>query len=139
MAGIGTRKLKIEVDGNAYTDAVSNARYTTGAGDTDFLTFAAADAGGNREYRLQGTAVQDAAVDSLWDYIWSHAGEEVPVTLMPYGNAVPTATQPHFEATAVVTEPDGDLLGGEANASTTARMTVEINWPLTGKPTKVIA
>lgn len=140
MAGpIGTRKLKIEVDGNEHTGAVSNARFTTGAGDTDFLTFAAADAGGNREYRLQGTAVQDTTTDSLWDEIWSNLGVEVPVTLMPYGNATPSVTEPHFEATAVITEPDGDLLGGEANASTTARMTIEINWPLTGKPTKVTA
>ena len=53
--------------------------------------------------------------------------------------AAPSATEPHFEGTAVISEPDGDLLGGEANASSTARMTVEISWELTGKPTMVIA
>lgn len=137
MAGIGTRKVKIEVDGTERTAEMSNARFTSGEGDTDFLTFADAAAGGNRKYRFQGTAVQDAETASLWREIWDNAGDEVTVTLMPYGNAVPSLTEPHFEGTAVIAEPDGDLLGGEANASSTARMTVEINWQLTGKPTMV--
>lgn len=137
MAGIGTRKVKIEVDGTEYTAEMSNARFTSGAGDTDFLTFADAAAGGNREYRFQGTAVQDAAAGSLWRQIWDNAGDEVTVTLMPYGNAAPSITEPHFEGTAVIAEPDGDYLGGAANVSSTARMTVDISWELTGKPTMI--
>lgn len=138
MAGIGTRKVKIEVGGVERTAEMSNARFTSGAGDTDFLTFADAAAGGNREYRFQGVAVQDAEAASLWREIWDNAGDEVTVTLMPYGNAAASATEPHFEGTAIVSEPDGDLLGGEANASSTARMTVDINWELTGKPTMIV-
>ena len=41
--------------------------------------------------------------------------------------------------TANVREPNGTLIGGEADASTTKRMTVEVEWPLTAKPTKIIA
>ncbi len=41
--------------------------------------------------------------------------------------------------TAVITEPDGPLLGGEADKSTTAKMIVEGEWPLTAKPVKVTA
>lgn len=137
MAGIGTRKVKIEVDGTEYTASMSNARFTSGEGDTDFLTFAQAAVGGSRAYRFQGVAVQDAASGSLWRKIWDSAGDEVTVTLMPYGNATPSVGEPHFEGTAIISEPDGDFLGGEANASSTARMTVEISWELTGKPTMV--
>lgn len=139
MAGIGTRLLTLEVDGTAATDQVSVAKITTGAADSDFVTFAQAAAGGSRQYNLEITAVQDAVADTLWDLIWTVPGTEVDFTIAPYGNAVPSPAQPHFTGTAVVAEPDGDLVGGEADVSTTARMTVSVVWPLTGKPTRVTA
>ena len=43
------------------------------------------------------------------------------------------------EGTVTIQEPDGDLLGGEANASTSAKFTVEVSWPFTAKPTRVTA
>lgn len=139
MAAIGTRKLKIEIDGTEHTAVVSNARITSAESDSDFLSFADAAAGGARDYALALTLAQDAATGSLWTEIFDNAGTDVPITLMPYGNAVATTAEPHFEATATITEPDGDLLGGEANASNTAKMTVEVAWPLTAKPVKVTA
>lgn len=139
MAAIGTRKLKIEVDGTEYTAVVSNARITTAESDSDFVSFADAAAGGARDYALALTLAQDAAASSLWTMIWAEAGTEVPVTVMPYGNTTPTATEPHFEGTVTIQEPDGDLLGGEANASTSAKFTVEVSWPFTAKPTRVTA
>lgn len=137
MAAIGTRKLQVEIDGVEHSASVSNARFTAGASDSDFTSFADAAGGGSRTYRLEGTAVQDAATGSIWALIWDAAGTQVPITLMPYGNALPSVTEPHFTATAIITEPDGDLLGGEANASGTAKMTVDFSWELTAKPTKV--
>lgn len=139
MAAIGTRLMKIEVDGTDFTAQVSSARITSGEGDTDFVTFADAAAGGAREYRLEFTAVQDAETGTLWDEVFSNAGDTVPVTLMPYGNATPTTAEPHFEMSAIISEPDGDLIGGEADASATARMTIECSWVLTGKPVKTTA
>lgn len=139
MAAIGTRKFKLEVDGTEHTAEVSNVRVTSGASDSDFTSFADAAAGGARDYNLVITMTQDAAASTLWSSIWSDVGTDVPVTLMPYGNAVPSATEPHYEATATIQEPDGDILGGEANTSKTAKMTVEVTWPLDGKPTPVIA
>lgn len=139
MAAIGTRKMKIEIGGTDYTGVISNARITTGEGDSDFVTFADADAGGNRQYNLALTFAQDAADTSLWSKLWDDTGDDVTFTLMPYGNATPSVTEPHFEGTATVTEPDGDILGGEANASNTAKMTVEVAWPCTAKPTRVTA
>ena len=139
MAALGTRLLKIEVDANDVTAQVSAARIVSGESDTDFVTFANAAAGGAREYRLEFTAVQDAATGTLWDEVFSNAGDTVPVTLMPYGNTTPSMTEPHFTMSAVITEPDGDLLGGDADASATARFTIDCSWVLTGKPVKVTA
>lgn len=137
MAGIGTRLLELEIGGESVSAEISKAVITSGEGDTDFVTFADARAGGKREYRLDLTIVQDAETGSLWDKIWSAAGTTVPFSVNPYGNEVPSTTQPHFSGNATITEPDGDLIGGEADASTTARFTVEVSWVLDAKPTKV--
>lgn len=137
MAGLGTRLLELTIGGEDVTAEVSKAVIVSGEADSDFVTFADAAAGGKREYRLEFTAVQDAETGSLWDKIWSAAGTTVPFVLMPYGNEIPSTTQPHFSGNVTVTEPDGDLIGGEADASTTARFVIEGSWVLDAKPTKV--
>jgi hypothetical protein len=140
MAGpLGTRLLKLEIDGEAVTAQVSRSVLTSGEADSDFVTFADAAAGGARQYNLEFTAVQDLTTGTIWDKIWTAAGSSVAGTLMPHGNATPSATEPHYEFTCVVTEPDGDFLGGEANASTSARFTFEGVWPLEAKPVKVVS
>jgi hypothetical protein len=140
MAGpLGTRLLKLEIDSVTVTAQVSKAVITSGEADSDFVTFADAAAGGARQYNLEFTAVQDTTTGTIWDKIWTAAGTTVTGTLMPYGNTTPSPTEPHYDFSCVVTEPDGDFLGGEANASTTARFTFEAVWALTGKPTKVTA
>lgn len=129
----------MEIDGTDHTAVVSNARITSNPSDSDFTTFADAASGGSREYRLEFTAVQDPETGTLWDEVWTNSGDTVPFTLMPEGNATPTATQPHFEGNAVISEPDGDLLGGEANSSSTSRFTFEAAWVCTAKPTRTVA
>lgn len=137
MSALGTRALTVTVGGTDYTAEVSKAVIVSGPSDSDFTTFADAASGGAREYRLEFTAVQDAESGSLWDEVFSNAGTSVAFVLMPYGNVSPTVTQPHFTGNATITEPDGDFIGGEANSSTTARMTFECSWVLDAKPTKV--
>jgi len=141
MAAIGTRKLKFTVGTPPveYTMDVSRVEVTSGETDSDFVSFADAAAGGGRDYALEFTAVQDATTGSLWDEVWSHAGDEVAVTMMPYGNAVATAAEPHFDMNAIISEPDGTILGGEADASATAKMTFECEWKLTAKPDRVVS
>lgn len=136
MAITGTRKLKIEVDGDEYTAEISNCRFTSAAGDSDFTTFEDAANGGGRQYQLVGTAGQDPAADSFWDLVYSQVGADLPVTLMPEGNAIPSPTQPHFTSTATISEPDGDFIGGEANASTTAKFTFDFAFDCT-RPVRV--
>lgn len=140
MAAIGTRKLKIQVGTPPveYNMDVSRAEVTSGETDSDFVSFADAAAGGGRDYALEFTAVQDATTGSLWDEVWTNAGTEVPVVLVPYGNDIASASEPHFEMNAIISEPDGTILGGEADASATAKMTFECEWKLTAKPDRVV-
>lgn len=139
MTALGTRLLTLEVASDIMTAQVSNCRITGAAADSDFVSFADAASGGSRERRLEFTASQNMEEGSLWDYMWNHAGETVAVTIRPAGGTVASATQPHFVGNVVIEEPDGDLLGGEANSSTTAKFTWEGSWPFTAKPTRVIA
>lgn len=140
MAAIGTRKLQFQVGTPPveYTMDVSRVEVTSGETDSDFVSFADAAAGGGRDYVLAFTAVQDCATGTLWNEVWSNAGDEIAVVMLPYGNAVASATEPHFEMNAIISEPDGTILGGEADASATAKMTFECEWKLTAKPTRVV-
>lgn len=137
MTAVGTRLLTLTVEGSSYTDEAAVAKVTSGAADSDFLTFADAAAGGSRQYNLEVNLVQDLEAGTLWRMIWDSPGTEVDFVIAPYGNAVASPTQPHVAGTAVVAEPDGDLIGGQADTSTTARMAVTAVWKCTGKPTLV--
>ncbi|MGH3499954.1 MAG: hypothetical protein ACRDQA_03480 [Nocardioidaceae bacterium] len=83
------------------------------------------------------TLAQDHSDTSLLSIIWDQAGDEVGGVYAPYGNEDPSTMQPHYSFTAIVSEPDGDYLGAEADKSTTAVATTEVEWKLTGKPTKI--
>ena len=141
MAALGTRALVFRVGSTPtdYSSSVSNVRVTSAESDSDFISFADAAAGGARDYALAITMVQDPASTSLWELIWTSAGTDVPYEVWPNGRPVsgtPSATQPKYSGTCSIREPDGDLLGGEADASTTARFLTEVEWPLTARPTK---
>lgn len=138
MPVIGTRKLKLKVGATDFTDAVSDVRITAGEKDSDFISFADAALGGARDYALKLTMRQDTAAASLWYYIWGSAGTDVAVEVWPNGGTVASVTNPKITGTVTITEPDGDLIGGEANASNTAVFTSEVEWKFTAKPTLVV-
>lgn len=139
MARVTPRLIALEVDTVDRSDEVSKAEIISAAKSSDFTSFAEARSGGGREYSLAMTAAQDHASATLWDLIWTGAGTEVDGVYAPYGNVTPSVSQPHYGFTAVVAEPDGRMLGGEANSSTTAVATIDVVWALTGKPTKITA
>jgi hypothetical protein len=139
MSAIGTRSLTLSIDGDDVTAEVSTATITSGDSKADFVSFADAAAGGSREYGLNLKFIQDATNTSLWNQVWSHAGEDIAVIVRPYGNIAASATQPFFEGTVTISEPDGTLLGGDADASTSARFIVEVTWIFTAKPLRVTA
>lgn len=139
MATAGTRLLTISVGGTEYNMQVTSSKVTSGAADADNTTFSEAAAGGSRLYKLALTLLQDHATGTLWDKIWASAGSSAAVIVRPYGNTTPTVAQPHYTGNVTITEPDGDLIGGQANASPTARWTVDVEWEFASKPTKVTA
>lgn len=144
MPALGTRRLKLFVDSTEYTSSVSNVRIVTGESESDFVDFAAAAAGGARDYKLAVTLAQDTSATSLWYMLWAEAGTDVTYEVWPNGQnstapTTPTTTYPKFHGTLTLVEPDGDFLGGEADPSNTARFTTEVELPLTAKPTLATA
>lgn len=139
MPDVNTRHCVLIVDALDCSSEVSRAEVTSAESDSDFVSFTQAAAGGARDYALAATMKQNTSTGTLWDIVWSQGGEDVPVEVWPNGKPVggtPTLTQPKFTGTVTVKDPDGVLLGGEANASTTARQVTEIEWLFTAKPTK---
>lgn len=137
MAALGTRLLKVKVGSTEYTAEVSKCEVVAGPADSDFTSFADAATGGAREYKLEIVAKQDLATGSLWRNVWTAAGTTIAVKVNPYGNATATATEPHYTGNVTITEPDGTLIGGEANSSTSARMTFAVSWVFAAKPAEV--
>lgn len=139
MAALTARSLKITVEGAEYNTQVFASTVNSDEAEQDAVTFAEAAAGGSRAYVLAITLTQDMAEDTLWSMIWDSPGMDVDVVMMPYGNAAPSLSQPHFSMTASVREPDGELLGGEADPNPLTRWTTEVEWPLLAKPVKITA
>jgi len=121
------------------SDEVSKVEITSAASDSDFQSFLESRSGGARDYAIELTIAQDHASATLWDTIWTGAGTTVTGKYAPYGNATATVSQPHYTFSAVVSEPDGRLMGGESNSNTRAVATVDLKWALTAKPVKVTA
>lgn len=134
MPVLGTRKLILKVAATTFTDSVSDVRIVAGEKDSDFISFADALAGGARDYTLKMTMKQDTSASSLWYYAWNSAGTDVAVSIWPNGGVARSATTPEITGTVTIVEPDGDFLGGEANASNTAVFTTEVEWKFTAKP-----
>lgn len=134
---VGTRKLVLKVESTDMSDAVKFAAVTSKKADGGFGSFAEARAGGPRQYFLKLTLKQDTDTGSLHDFIWAHFGEEVDIEVWPHGGTTSGASTPKYTGTCIVGEPDGELLGGEANESTAARFQTEVEWQFTAKPTKV--
>jgi hypothetical protein len=139
MAALTARSLTITVDGTEFAAQVFAASVDADDAESDSVTFAEAAAGGARAYTLAITLTQDMAASTLWTMIWDQAGEDVPVVMKPYGNVAPSVGQPHFTMTVSVREPNGTIIGGEADANPLTRFNVEVEWPLLSKPIRVVA
>jgi hypothetical protein len=137
MTQVNKRHAVLLVDAVEYTNAVSTAKITSAETDSDFVPFSVAASGGGRDYFLAMTLVQDPAADSLWDLMWSQGGADLEFELWPNGmpeGGIASASQPRFMGTATVKDPDGDVLGGDADPSPSARQVSEVEWQCTEKP-----
>lgn len=100
----------------------------------DVTTFYdASQPGGARQFFFNLSGVQSTDEESMWTYIWDHAGEEVAFTYAPHGNATASVSQPHF--TGLVKIGPRPKIGGEA--SRTGAYTFDSRWDVTGTPVRV--
>lgn len=113
---------------------LSKCEFHSAEADIEFVSFQEAREGGARTYTAQLTIAQDHATGTLWREIWDNAGATISGIYQPYGNVTPTAAQPHYTFDAVISEPDGLLMGGEGTTSTRAVASVEVEWELEAKP-----
>lgn len=133
---LGTRSLKIKIGTTEFNTDVSNCRIIVGDSDADFMSFYDASTGGAKDFTLGFTATQDPAdTTSIWRLVFDSAGTTAAVSVNPYGGTTASASTPLVKGTVVVSYPDGDLLGGDADASSSARFTTDYEWKFTAKPT----
>lgn len=143
MSAVSPRLLVLELGATgAETDRsaeLSKIEFHSAEADVEEVTFEEARAGGARDYTAQLTIRQDHATGTLWREIWDNAGSTLSGIYNPHGPAVtvPTAELPFFGIKAVVSEPEGLFMGGEATTSVRARGSVEVEWALEEKPTEI--
>lgn len=137
MVGVDKRSLELTINDIDVIAQISTGKITSGEAAASFVTFWDAKQGGKREYKLVATGVQDLGTGTFWDLVWSHAGETVEFYMRPYGSVDVSAATPHFAGQVTIKEPDGDLIGGDADADVSARQTIDVEWVCTGKPIKI--
>jgi hypothetical protein len=136
MSAIGTRLLKIKIGATEYTAQVTKCVIAPVNADGP-VTFAEAAAGGAKAWQLQFTALQDPDATTLWRTLWASAGSTVAVVVNPGGQTPATVAAPFFSGNAVVSQPDGPFIGGDADPSVSNRNTFDAVFTFTAKPTEV--
>ncbi|QKY80421.1 major tail protein [Microbacterium phage PoRanda] len=102
--------------------------------DADVVTFEDAAEGGGRQFYLRGSAIQSTDTAAFWRYVWENSGEEnVPYTIAPHGNAVPSESEPHFVGTLTIGPKP--TIGGEASTDPKSAFTFDYEFPIDGEPT----
>ncbi len=121
--------LKIGTPGTDYWADLSSWKISNDDADKDVTTFEDAAAGGSKQFKLSGTAIQSTATGSFWRYAWENTGTDAAFTIAPHGNEVATEDQPHVIGTVTIgAKPD---LGGDAG---TGAYTFDFEWNITGTP-----
>lgn len=127
----GTKlKLTLGTPGLDYWADLTTWKVTNEDADKDVTTFEDAAAGGSKQYKLTGTAIQSTATGSFWRYVWENTGVDAAFTISPNGNEAPTADQPQLIGTLTIgAKPD---LGGDAG---TGAYTFDFEFNIVGVPT----
>jgi len=107
-------QLALEFGGTDYwADATSVVLDNEDAGAA--TTFEDASLGGARKFFFTISAIQSTTASSFWNYVWANTGEVVAYTYAPWGNATPTADQPHFTGTVKIGAKPA--IGGDAGVN----------------------
>lgn len=126
------KSLSLKVGTTEYNADLTSAVLQNEEADDDATTFADLSAGGGVQWFFEVEGVSDYGTGSLWKFLWESAGDsDVAFVFAPYGNLVPSATQPHFTGTlSLGAKPP---VGGTANEV----FTFESRWDVNGEPTMV--
>lgn len=128
------KSLSITVDAVEYNMDLTSIVLQNEEADDDATTFADLATGGAVQWFFEIEAVSDYSASSLWSFLWTSAGDsDVAFVFKPYGNATPTASQPHFTGTFNVGSKPA--VGGTANEVFTFEARLDVN----GEPVKVVA
>jgi hypothetical protein len=134
IAGNKLPVLTLGSPGASYAADVISWLIENEEADSDVITFEDAASGGTRQFKLTGSAVQSTAALSFWRYVWENTGDTaVPYTIAPHGNAVATASQPHFVGTLTIGAKPS--IGGEASTSASSAFTFDYEFDIDGIPT----
>lgn len=138
---IGTRATEFFLDSTDFTSEVATVILMSQENPDGFASFADALAGGVRRYKIKLKIRQDTDTAALWYYMWSELGTTKTYTFWPNGGSDtgPSATYPSFSGSLIISEPNGDILGGQSNPSATAVNATEVEWECTAKPTLAVA
>lgn len=128
------KQIVFSVEGVSYVEDATSIVLTHEEADDDEVTFADAAAGGAYEWKMAITAIQATDAVSLHTFFWAHAGEEVDFIFAPHGNAVASATQPHYLGTIQLSKKLPDV-GGDADSTWTFEMELDVVGALTKKVT----
>lgn len=124
------KSLSLTINSIEYNMDCTSIEFVSEDADQDDITFAEVGGPGEKDWFMDVTAIQEFATGSLWRYVWDNAGEEaIAFVAKPYGNAVASATQPHFSGTLTI--PAAPNFGGEADAT----FTYEVRFELDAQPT----
>jgi hypothetical protein len=95
------RNLILSLDGDDYAVDASSITLTSEDKDGEVRTFA--DVTPPKQWFFEIEGIQSTDDTSLWDWLWDHDGDEdIEFIFKPHGNAVATASQPHFTGTVEV-------------------------------------
>lgn len=126
--------LSLMVDSVEYRMDLTSVVLQNEEADDDATTFADLDDGGALQWFFEIEAVSDYNDNTFWSLLWDEAGTtDVAFVFKPYGNATPSATQPHF--TGTLNFGPRPPVGGTANETFTFEARLDVN----GTPNKVVA
>lgn len=128
------KSLSFTIADTDYKCDLSTAYLQNEDEDGGTTTFCNAADGGPKQWYFDTTGIQSTDADSYWTFLWTNAGQDVDFVFSVHGNAVPSATQPHFTGTVHVgAKPP---IGGDAG---NGDFTFDYRLDLVGEPTMLTA
>jgi len=126
MARLRGKSIVFTVDNTEFSGGVSNVNFTSEVGELGFGSYE-----DSLTFKCQVVGYQDFASASLHSKLYDNPGDSIDLKFAPHGNAVATASQPHFTATGYAeTLP---TIGGAAGEYFTYDLTIILD----GKPVRV--